>query len=121
MARPRRYTPLDVFLNSRKIGKLVKESSGAIYFNYDADWLHWEHALPVSLSLPLREDAYSGAPVLAVFENLLPDNEQIRSRIASKFNTRVDFPLSVKTVLVHFSFCRKGANLIQPILLKVLC
>ncbi len=37
MARPRKYAPLDVFLNSRQIGKLAKEGSGAIYFTYNAD------------------------------------------------------------------------------------
>jgi serine/threonine-protein kinase HipA len=45
--------------------------------------LAWEFALPVSISLPLREDAYAGAPVLAVFEGLLPDSEEIRLRIAA--------------------------------------
>lgn len=39
---------------------------------------------PVSLSLPLREDAFKGAPVLAVFENLLPDSENLRARVAEK-------------------------------------
>jgi len=38
--------------------------------------------LPVSLSLPLREDIYTGAPVIAVFDNLLPDNDSIRRQIA---------------------------------------
>jgi len=99
VARPRKYAPLDVFLNSRKIGKLNKESSGAIHFNYDPDWLDWEHALPVSLSLPLQEDAYSGAQVLAVFENLLPDNEQIRSRVASKFNAEGTDPYSLLSAI----------------------
>ncbi len=51
--------------------------------------------MPVSLSLPLREDAYSGASVLAVFENLLPDNEQMRSRVASKFNAEGTDPFSL--------------------------
>ena len=38
--------------------------------------------MPVSLSLPLREDPYRGAPVAAVFENLLPDSEAMRRRVA---------------------------------------
>ncbi len=42
------------------------------------------HRLPVSLSLPLREDRFIGAPVIAVFDNLLPDNSMIRRRIAEK-------------------------------------
>src|SRR6202041_337626 len=40
--------------------------------------------LPVSLSLPLREDRYVGPPVAAVFENLLPDGDALRRRIAER-------------------------------------
>jgi serine/threonine-protein kinase HipA len=84
MARPRAHIPLNVFLNSRLVGRLNKQSSGAIDFRYDPSWLAWEHALAVSLSLPLREDRYIGAPVTAVFDNLLPDNDAIRRRMAEK-------------------------------------
>jgi serine/threonine-protein kinase HipA len=34
--------------------------------------------------LPLREQPYVGAPVLAVFENLLPDNDSLRRQIAAR-------------------------------------
>jgi serine/threonine-protein kinase HipA len=70
-----------VFLNSRLVGQLRRETSGAITFQYDRSWLEW---LPVSLSLPLREQPYVGAPVLAVFENLLPDNDSLRRQIAAR-------------------------------------
>ncbi|WP_373683772.1 HipA N-terminal domain-containing protein [Mycobacterium sp. KBS0706] len=46
----------NVFLNGRLVGRLNRHSSGAIDFRYDPAWLDREHALPVSLSLPLRED-----------------------------------------------------------------
>jgi serine/threonine-protein kinase HipA len=88
MARHLTYEPLNVFLNSRLVGQLRRKPSGAIEFQYDADWLAWAPALPVSLSLPLREEAYVGAAVSAVFENLLPDNDSIRRRIAAR--TRAD-------------------------------
>ncbi len=84
MPRQRRHAPLRVLLNNRLIGHLNKATSGAIDFRYDPRWLDWEHALPVSLSLPLREDAYRGAPVNAVFDNLLPDSDALRRRIAEK-------------------------------------
>jgi serine/threonine-protein kinase HipA len=84
MARSRAHIPLNVFLNSRLVGRLNKQSSGAIDFRYDPSWLAWEHALAVSLSLPLREDRYIGAPVTAVFDNLLPDSDAIRRRMAEK-------------------------------------
>ena len=84
MARRRSNAPLLIYLNGRLVGRLRRETSGAIDFQYDPSWLAWEHAIPVSLSLPLREDRYLGAPVVAVFDNLLPDNEKIRGRVAAR-------------------------------------
>jgi serine/threonine-protein kinase HipA len=66
------------------VGHLKRQLSGAIEFQYDPAWLAWGDALPVSLSLPLREDRFVGHPVTAVFENLLPDSEQIRRRLAER-------------------------------------
>ncbi len=82
MARKRR--PLNIFLNGRLVGRLRREASGAIDFQYDPTWIAWEHAQPVSLSLPLREDRFVGDPVIAVFDNLLPDNQAIRRRVAER-------------------------------------
>ena len=84
MARARARRPLLVYLNGRLVGRLTREASGAIDFSYDAAWLCWENAFPVSLSLPLREQRYIGEPVIAVFDNLLPDNTEIRSRLAAR-------------------------------------
>jgi serine/threonine-protein kinase HipA len=84
MPRPRQHIPLRVLLNNRLVGHLLKETDGAIYFHYDESWLALDNAIPVSLSLPLREDAYKGEPVVAVFENLLPDSDKLRQRIAEK-------------------------------------
>jgi len=84
MPRPRANVPLNIFLNGRLVGRLTKQASGAIDFTYDPGWLAWDNALPVSLSLPLRENRYIGEPVLAVFENLLPDSKPIRTRVAER-------------------------------------
>src|SRR5437867_2823280 len=84
MPRRKTHVPLNVFLNSRLVGSLEKSSAGVIEFQYDEDWLEWEFSIPVSLSLPLREDRYVGRPVIAVFENLLPDNDAIRRRLAER-------------------------------------
>jgi serine/threonine-protein kinase HipA len=83
---PRRslHPPLKILLNNRLVGYLRKAASGAIEFQYDPGWLSWEHAFPVSLSLPLRDDPYRGAQVGAVFDNLLPDSEVLRRRVAEK-------------------------------------
>lgn len=84
MPRRARYEPLNVFLNSRLVGQLRRNISGAISFQYDQSWMEWQSALPVSLSLPIREQAYTGVPVSAVFENLLPDNDTLRRQVAAR-------------------------------------
>jgi len=84
MPRRRAHAPLRVLLNNRPVGRLNKAATGAIDFLYEPAWLEWEHAMPVSLSLPLREDAYRGAAVTAVFDNLLPDSDALRRRVAEK-------------------------------------
>jgi len=84
MARRRTRYPLHVYLNARLVGRLRRQASGAIDFQYDPEWLAWQNALPVSLSLPLREDRYIGDPVIAVFDNLLPDSDVIRRRLADR-------------------------------------
>ncbi len=84
MPRRRAHPPLRVFLNNRLVGHLARAAGGATSFRYDEDWLAWANAIPVSLSLPLREDPFHGARVTAVFENLLPDSEALRRRIAER-------------------------------------
>lgn len=84
MARRRQNTPLRVFQHESEVGLLLKDTSGAIFFKYADSWLSKESAVPVSLSLPLRADPFRGAPVLAVFENLLPDAEHLRRAVAEK-------------------------------------
>lgn len=84
MTRSRRHPPLRVYQNDQLVGHLLKQPSGAIEFRYDLEWLGRSNAFPVSLSLPLREDAWRGEPVVAVFENLLPDSAELRKRVAEK-------------------------------------
>ncbi len=84
MAKRGRSGTMQVLLNGRLVGHLRLASSGAISFDYDLGWLAWEHAMPISLSLPLREAAHHGGPVIAYLENLLPDNQAIRDRVAAR-------------------------------------
>ena len=91
MARRRLNTALRVFLHDSEAGLLLKDPSGAISFKYDGAWLEKESAVSVSLSLPLREDAFRGAAVQAVFENLLPDSEELRRAVAIDFRNFVRF------------------------------
>ncbi len=84
MPRRASHSPLTIFINGKPVGVLRREPSGAIDFTYDRTWLEWPAALPISLSLPLREDRYVGAPVAAVIDNMLPDGDAIRRQIAGR-------------------------------------
>ncbi len=84
MGRKRAYDPLDVYMNRRKVGQYFREPDGAFAFTYAPEWLAWENTLPISRSLPLRAERYVGQPVIAVFENLLPDSDDIRRRVAER-------------------------------------
>lgn len=99
MARRRAHVPLNVFLNSRHVGVLRREATGAIDFQYGHGWLDWRGTFPVSLSLPLREDRYIGTPVINVFDNLLPDNDVIRNRIAERVGAEGTDAFSLLTAL----------------------
>lgn len=82
MARRKTYEPLVALLNNIPVGILFRQPNGALSFQYDKGWLARDLALPISLSLPLRESLYRGNRVDAVFENLLPDSNQTRTKIA---------------------------------------
>ena len=101
MPRPRRHEPLVVYLNGRRVGLLRRETSGAIDFQYDPDWLGWRNAFAISLSLPLREDRYIGAPVINVFDNLLPDSDPIRKRVAERVGAEGTDAYSLLSALGH--------------------
>jgi serine/threonine-protein kinase HipA len=84
MPRRKVHAPLNVLINNRLCGRLEKDAGGAISFQYDPNWLNWKPAFPISLSLPLQTTAWRGERVVAVFDNLLPDNAPIRRKVAER-------------------------------------
>ncbi|KJF98797.1 type II toxin-antitoxin system HipA family toxin [Photobacterium leiognathi] len=86
---------LKVAMNGILVGSLTKASSGAISFQYDPSWLSRPGARAISLSMPLRHDAYHGDIPYNFFDNLLPDNEEIRSRIQSRFQAATKRPFDL--------------------------
>lgn len=83
MAKRAKSNSLNIFLNTLFVGKLKKTTSGEITFQYDEDWL--QNGFGISRSLPLQEDLYKGEVVSRYFDNLLPDNDQIKKLVAEKF------------------------------------
>lgn len=86
---------LNVLMNGLLVGRLYKETSGTLLFSYDSDWLNIAGARPISLSLPLVAQSYAGDVVYNFFDNLLPDNTQIRARIQAKFQIKTSQPFDL--------------------------
>lgn len=86
---------LRVLMNGILIGKLEKTTKGGLTFSYDRQWLNTPAARPISLSLPLIEQPFTGDLVYNFFDNLLPDNPQIRARIQAKFHIETGQPFDL--------------------------
>lgn len=86
---------LNIYMNGIHVGKLEKSIQGAINFTYHQAWLDAPGARPISLSLPLINKAFTGDIVYNFFDNLLPDNTQIRGRIQAKFHVATNHPFDL--------------------------
>ena len=88
MGRRPHGAELFAYMNGEKVGLLFRASSGKLAFRYDASWLGSKAGRPLSLSMPLTEQTYSGDTVENFFDNLLPDSQPIRNRIQKRFGAR---------------------------------
>jgi serine/threonine-protein kinase HipA len=86
---------LGVWMNGIQVGELTKNLSGALAFTYSLSWLETKGARPVSLSMRLRRQPYTGEVVFNYFDNLLPDNRQIRERIQARFKAVTSHPFDL--------------------------
>ena len=86
---------LSILMNGILIGVLKKTEKGGLAFEYDKQWLNTPGARPISLSLPLLDKLFSGDVVYNYFDNLLPDNLQIRARIQAKFHISTNQPFDL--------------------------
>lgn len=79
---------LEAWMNGEWVGTW-EVNRGTHRFVYAASWPGSEKSRPLSLSLPLtRTLEIKGEVVANYFDNLLPDNDRIRERIARRFNTK---------------------------------
>lgn len=90
-----KHRTLNILMNGIFIGKLEKTIKGVLKFTYDQTWLNTPGARPISLSLPLVEQSFIGDVVYNFFDNLLPDNDQIKARIQAKFHVATNQPFDL--------------------------
>ena len=61
-----------VKLGGRLVGT-IEEDAGQTVFTYSPEWLAQPDSVPVSLTLPLRDEPYVSQGLHPFFENLLPE------------------------------------------------
>jgi len=86
---------LSILMNGILIGNLEKTTKNGLTFAYHPSWLSTPGARPISLSLPLVNQLFTGDVVYNFFDNLLPDNSQIRARIQAKFQVTTNQPFDL--------------------------
>lgn len=89
MPRPAKRRRLNVWMNGELVGHWDVVAGGRHEFRYARSWLDATATRPLSLSLPLQpaDLPYTGERVVTFFDNLLPDNPDIRRRIQARFGT----------------------------------
>jgi len=66
---------LDVYLLKAHVGRLTLDHKRNFLFQYEKAWVECNHALPLSLSLPLQYAAFVDDTARTFFANLLPESE----------------------------------------------
>lgn len=88
MGRPSHSRTLSIWTNGQRVGIWTFNRRGEHSLQYDSEWMGSAAGRPLSLSLPFTGDvALKGDRVRNFFDNLLPDSETIRLRIAARFKT----------------------------------
>ena len=86
MGRPSHARSLSVWSNGERVGTWTMPARGETQFLYDRAWRASKLGRPLSLSLPYTGDLpLRGALVRNYFDNLLPDSDAIRQRLASHY------------------------------------
>ncbi len=65
---------LNVFINRNLVGVLGLDDKRLFSFSYSKKWLENPDAFPLSISLPLQEDAFPDHKAKSFFANLLPES-----------------------------------------------
>ncbi len=77
---------LVALLDEQEVGRVRRDAGGRLTFAYTDNWREASGAYPLSLSMPLAARDHGRAAIEAFLWGLLPDNEQVLDRWATKFH-----------------------------------
>lgn len=98
---------LAVLLNGVAAGKLRITGTGRAEFTYDHDYLLNRASVPLSMSLPFRDQPFSSEATMRWIEGLLPDNQRVLERWYQ--NEGVSPPTALGLIATHIGHDCAGA------------
>jgi serine/threonine-protein kinase HipA len=109
----RKVTHLNIWMNGLLVGQWGKKA-GVEELSYAQSWVESEQGRPLSLSLPFTpgNQKIRGDSVKFYFDNLLPDSDGIRNRLAVKFGTNSAAPFDLLVELGRD--CVGAIQLLKP-------
>jgi serine/threonine-protein kinase HipA len=89
MGRRSHSQTLSLWANGERVGRWTIPARGDMELQYDEAWVRSPLGRPLSLSLPFNpyNEVIRGDAVAHYFDNLLPDSDAIRKRVAARFKT----------------------------------
>lgn len=98
---------LIVFLEGQRIGILQEDISGKHSFIYDAD-----APAQLSLSMPRRSQPWTGKPIEAYIDGVLPDDPMTRRAIGKQYGVNGNNPFALLSAIGLD--CAGGAQFVPP-------
>ncbi len=93
-------TELNLWMNGELVAVWSRTRTGGHRLTYEESWLRSPRRRSLSLSLPIGPSRQiDGAAVSNYFENLLPDNDNIRRRLRMRFHTRTTEAFELLTAI----------------------
>lgn len=87
--------------NNMLVGQFIQQSKTNWSFSYSDEWLAYDTAFPISLSLPLRKGEISLFNALNFMHNLLPDSMEERLSLAHSVGVQSKNALSLLSKIGH--------------------
>lgn len=81
---------LNVFFEGQLVGMFSQNEELVHSFKYDQAWLNDESSFPISISMPLLNEAFGNKITLSFFENLLPEGD-VRKHLEKWHNSKGAF------------------------------
>lgn len=103
-------TTLDVYFHADLAGRLERLEHARLRFAYDPAWLEGA-TRPLSIGLPLREQAFEDGECRPFFAGLLPEGEFLKA-IARTFHVSADNPFSMLAEIG--GECAGAISLVSP-------